>query len=82
LVAVPIPIYRLGIDRVDGVAPIEQTGDEQAVRPLNGDPERLRLGADLAQPLPQGGQPVHGVRDAERGELFRLLVRDLHVVVG
>ena len=82
LVTIPVAIDRLWVDRVDGITPIEQTGDEQAVRPLDGNLHRLRLGAYLAQALSQGGQSVHGVRDAKCGELFRLFARDKHVVVG
>lgn len=81
LVAIPIAVHRLGVDRVDGVPLVHQRRYEQPIRTLNGDLHRCRYCANVPQPLRQEVNSLDAVCNPERTEPLRLLIGHVNIVV-
>src|SRR4249920_1034441 len=79
-IAIPHPIHRLGIDRVNLHPVIEQKVHDAPRRLLNGRPQLNPLGSVLVEPAPDFCQPLRTLLHFHFSYLLAILIADVDLV--
>ena len=79
-IAIPDPVHRLGIDRINFHAVIEQKVHDAPRRLLNGCPQLKALGSLLIEPAPDLGQTFDALWNFHLSYLLALVIADIHLM--